>query len=148
MPNIHQSFVRFLMNRTPSMNGTKRSGRYPGTPQERAPEGEITQRETGGQGIFRSRRALNRPRLKTALKKDTGKVPGMGPAYTEKERLEFEEKDLSKEKYGTHLTPGEISKEIKIIKKKSMYESDWGVKAKERKKAKYFEQLRGNQDEK
>ncbi|MBU3918421.1 hypothetical protein KKC63_00710 [Patescibacteria group bacterium] len=143
MPNIHQSFVKFLMNHAPSAKTTS-TNRYPGTPQERVPEGEITQRETG-QGIFGNRSCLTRPRLKVALKKDKGKVPGMGVAYTQKERLEFEEKDFSKEKYGTHLTPYEIHKEIKKLKKTSMYSSDLGVKARARKKVKYFGQLRGDE---
>jgi len=146
MANIHQSFVKFLMNRTPSIKGTKGSGRYSGTPQKRAPEGEIIKRKAS-QGIFGIRRALTRPRLKIALKKDKGKVPGMGAAYTKKERLEFEEKDFSKKKYGTHLTPYEVLKEVKKLKRTIRSSHDLGVKARARKKAKYFEQLRGDKDE-
>ena len=145
MPNIHQSFVKFLMKHAPSTATTKTS-RYPGTPQERASEGEIIKREASG-GIFGNRSCLTRPRLKIALRKDKGKVPGMGAAYTKKERLEFEEKDFSKEKYGTHLTPYEVRKEIKALKKISMYSHDLGVKAEARKKVKYFEQLRGDKNE-
>jgi len=143
MTSMHRSFVRFLTRHAPSATTTRKS-RYPGTPQERVPEGEITQRGAAGQGIFGNRSCLTRPRLKIALKKDKGKVPGMGSAYTKKERLEFEEKDFSKEKYGTHLTPYEIRKEIKALKKTSMYSHDSRVKADARKKVKYFEQLRGD----
>jgi len=143
MSNIHQSFVKFLMNHAPS---AKETSHYPGTPQKRAPEGEITQREAG-KGIFGNRRALTRPRLKIALKKDKGKVSGMGAAYSKKERLEFEQKDFSKEKYGTHLTPWEVRKEIKKLDKTVRSSHDLGVKARARKKKKYFEQLRGDKDE-
>ena len=144
MPSIHQSFVKFLMNRTPSIKGAKGSGRYPGTPQQRAPEGEIIKTAGAGMGIFGDRGALTRRRLKDALGRDKGTVPGMGSAYTKKERLEFEKKDFSREKYGTHLTPWEIRKEIKKLDKEARYSNDLGAKARARKKKKYFEQLRGD----
>ena len=71
----------------------------------------------------------------------------MGAAYSKKERLDFEKEDFSKEKYGTHLTPYEVLKEVRKLKRVVSSSHDLGIKAKARKKIKYFEQLRGDKDE-
>ncbi len=140
---LHQTFVKFLMDRAPSASGSS-GRRYPGTPQKRAPEGEITQRKESG-GISKNRRTYTRPRLRKVLRKDSGKVPGMGAAYTRKQREEIEVKDFPKEKYGTHVSKYEWGKRIKELKLLVRSTNDLRVRAEARKKIKLLERLKGDE---
>lgn len=135
--------LKFFPTRRKTSNKAKST--YPGTPQEKIPEGEITKRPPDT-GIFGSRPFLTRTRFKREIKKDRGKVPGMG-RYTKKQRENIMEEDFSKQEVGTHIMPYEITKKIKKLKKSLHRNLGPGGKVKVRKKIKYFEKLRGSKDE-
>jgi len=124
---------------------SKKKSHYPGAPQEKAPEGEIIKRPPEP-GIFGSRPFMTRSRFERKVKKDIGKVPGMG-SYSRKEREKILEEDFSKEEIGSYVMPYELTRKIKEFKKRLHQRTAPGEKVKIRKKIKYIEKLRGTQNE-
>lgn len=128
-----------------SKSSSEKKSHYPGTPQEKAPEGEIVKRPPDP-GIFGSRPFMTRSRFAREVKKDIGKVPGMG-AYSHKEREKILEEDFSKKEVGSHVMPYELTRKVKELTKRLHRRTAPGEKAKIRKEIKYIEKLKGTKDE-
>lgn len=139
MPFFHPK--KAPKSKTPLPKEEPKASSYPGSRQARAPEGEIIKHKPEP-GIFGAKPFLTRRKFKRALKKDPGKVPGLG-VFTQKERMEIFKKDFPRQEMGSHITPYEVSKKIRELKKKVYRSKSIAEKIKTRKKIKYLERLKG-----
>ena len=82
----------------------------PGSSHRRMVREEVVKRERpeSRKDFFRGKHHLNRREIRDRFKKASASVP-VGGKYTEKQRIALEEELFPKEKYGTHLTPPELS---------------------------------------
>jgi len=110
-----------------------------GTSEKRMSMGGFAQREPDP-GIFGQARKLTRPRLRKELNK--------GPRqYNRKERFERAERLLKD--MGSVVTPGEVSKKIKILKRVAKRPTtSISRKTGLKKDIKFLETIKGNQNEK
>ena len=117
-------------------------------PGKKVAEGEFVKRPKGGRSVFGNKPFTNRQRFRRELKKMPSAIPG-GGKYTMKERLALEEELFPKEKYGQYITPYEISRRIRLLKRERSREKTGAGKIKIRRQIRFLEQLKGEEkDEK
>jgi hypothetical protein len=114
----------------------------PGSGQERAAQGKITKRERGS-SLFGSKPFLTRQRLREVFKKAPPNVPGGGGKYTLNERLALEDKLFPEEKFGAYITPYEVNRKLRELKRGLFHASKVTEKMAIRKQIKFLESLRG-----
>ncbi|MBU3964252.1 hypothetical protein KJ562_00745 [Patescibacteria group bacterium] len=128
---------------TPSTNSKPSVGSFGA---KRAPEVEITKRAGGDKGLFKGKPFLRRIEFRRALKKAPEKLPGVVGGFMEKERMALEEL-FPKEKFGEYITPYEVNRRLKNLKREMVRERDIGRKLEKRKQMQYLEALKGKQEE-
>ena len=114
--------------------------------EKRAPEAEITKRPGGDKGLFKGKPFLVRIEFRRTLKKAPERLPGVVGGFTEKERLALEEGLFPKEKFGEYITPYEVNRRLKNLKREMHRERDISEKLEKRKQMQYLEALKGKQE--
>lgn len=101
---------------------------------------ELKQEENPVESFFGSKqKPLVRSKLRKRLKKAPRKVPGFGKPYEKKERIEMEEKEFPKEKYGLFIDPKEFEKWKK--EKEKHPGQTIGEKLETKRKLKFWQEL-------
>jgi hypothetical protein len=112
--------------------------------EKRAPEATVTKRQSANKGIFRGKAFLGRTEFKRFLEKAPERIPGVIGNFPEKKRIAMEEDLFPKEKFGDCITPYEVNRRLRSLKKEILYEGDTGKKIEKRKQ---LEALKGKKEE-
>ncbi|MCX6737838.1 MAG: hypothetical protein NTY11_00185 [Candidatus Parcubacteria bacterium] len=115
--------------------------------EKRAPESLITKKQSTNKGIFRGKAFLGRTEFKRFLKKAPERIPGVIGNFPEKERVAMEEELFPKKEFGDCITPYEINRRLRNLKREVLYESDAGKKVEKRKQLEYLEALKSRPEE-
>ncbi|MBU1045649.1 hypothetical protein KJ616_00825 [Patescibacteria group bacterium] len=115
--------------------------------EKRAPEEEITKRPSGGKGLFGGKPFLRRPDFRRVLKKAPERLPGVVGGFKEKERVALEEGLFPKKEFGEYITPYEVNRRLRNLKREMIRERNISRKLEKRKELQYLEALRGKPEE-
>ena len=110
--------------------------------EKRVPENTVTKRQSANKGIFKGKAYLGRTEFKRFLEKAPERIPGVIGNFPEKERVAIEEELFPKEKFGDCITPYEVNRRLRQLKKEMLYEPDTFKKIEKRKQLEYLEALK------
>jgi hypothetical protein len=114
------------------------------TPPKRAPGGEITKRDTSKEGMFGKKPHITRRRFRQLLKTAPRRIPEASKFSTQ-ERIAMEEGMFPKKEYGAYISPYEVNKKVRKLKKELYRSRDAAKKIEIRKQIDFLKKLKGSE---
>ncbi len=122
--------------------GRPRTPRPSSVRHKKAPEGEFTKRESKVEGIFGNKPHITRRRFRKKLREAPRHI-SEASAFSKEERVGMEEKLFPTKEYGAYITPYEVNKRMRRLKKELYRSREPQEKVKMRKQLKFLEKLKG-----
>jgi len=92
--------------------------------------------------LFGERLHLTRQQFRSSLRKASGRVPG-GGIFSKKDRTSIEEGLFPKEKFGWHITPYEMRRRLKQLKREAFRSRGTTEGLKTKRQIRFLESLKG-----